>query len=156
MSVKEEAHTHDRALAETLRQHHAHMVAELDRLSAEFAAAVNGDSDAARRALGQWIDDVLLPHAVEEELTSYRAAAALPEGKLLIDAMLREHVLIRRLVALFKQLADPAVSATYGRAVFEVFESHQRKENEIILPLLVAEGSLAKVMSAGHSGDGHH
>ena len=156
MSVKEAAHTHDTALAETLKQHHAHMVTELDRLSAEFAAAVDADSVAARRALAQWIDDVLLPHAVEEELTSYRAAAALPQGKLLIDAMLREHVLIRRLVALFKQLADPAVSATYGRAVFEVFESHQRKENEIILPLLVAEGSLGKVMAAGRSDEGHH
>lgn len=160
MTVKDHAHTHEAELAETLKQHHARMVAELDRLSAEFAeAAANTDPTPARRALTRWIDDVLVPHAAEEELTTYRAAAALPSGRLLIDAMMREHVLIRRLAAMLKQVGDPTVSATYGRAVFEIFDSHQRKENEIILPLLATHDSvsLVEVMSAGrHAHDERH
>lgn len=47
-------------------------------------------------------------------------------------------------------------AGAYGRALFEVFHSHQRKENEMILPLLVDEDtvSLTEVMSAAH-GQGH-
>lgn len=121
--------------AEEIRRHHAAMVADLDRLSADFAA--RPDDEAAASALQDWFRDVLVPHAAEEEVTTYAAAAQLAEGRLLIDAMTREHVLIRRLVELVGTSAKPAVAAAYGRAVFETFDSHQRKENEIILPLLI-------------------
>ncbi|MGH3199325.1 MAG: hemerythrin domain-containing protein [Streptosporangiaceae bacterium] len=155
MNVSKQTLTQDAALAEELKQHHARMVADLDRLSAEFSAAIGSDSAAARSALARWIEHVLVPHAEEEEQTSYRAAGELPAGRLLIETMVIEHVLIRRLAALFAEAANPAVAATYGRTVFEVFDSHQRTENEIILPLLVADDSvsLVEVMSAAH---GHH
>jgi len=155
VSKSKQTRTQDAALAEELKQNHARMVADLDRLSAQFSAATGSDSAAARGALARWIEHVLVPHAEEEEQTSYRAAGELPAGRLLIDAMVIEHALIRRLAALFAEAANPVVAATYGRTVFEVFESHQRKENEIILPLLVAEDSvsLVEVMSAAH---GHH
>jgi hypothetical protein len=134
------------------------MVAELDRLSATLVAASAADASAAKHALAQWIERFLVPHAAEEEQTSYGAAAELPAGRLLIRAMVSEHDLIRRLVALFAAATDPAVAGTYGRAIFEVFSSHQLKENEIILPLLVADESVSLVdaMASAHGHEHEH
>lgn len=74
--------------------------------------------------------------------------------------MVREHVLIKRLAALFGD-SDGAAAAAYSRATYEAFESHQRKENEIILPLLIAASqvTLRDALGGGHShqtGHAHH
>lgn len=148
--------TDDAALAENLKEHHSAMVAELDRLTSALlgptdpAAAVS-----ARTALSEWLATALVPHAAEEEKTSYRAAGELPAGHALITAMLMEHALIRRLVGLFDAALDATAAAAYARALFEVFECHQRVENHIIFPMLVAEPSvsLVEVMSAHAHGD---
>lgn len=150
--------TDDAALAEHLKEHHSAMVTELDRLSsalqrpADHAAAVS-----TRAALSKWLATVLIPHAAAEEKTSYRAADQLPAGHALITAMLMEHVLIRRLAELFETSLGAEAAAAYARALFEVFECHQRVENHIIFPLLVADPSvsLVEVMS-GHADDDHH
>lgn len=144
----------DAEVAEQIRTHHAAMVAELDRLTAALRDASAGERGGRRQELAEWFVAVLVPHADEEEATTYRAAGELAEGRLLIEAMVREHVLIKRLVALFSA-SEPVAAAAYGRAVFETFESHQRKENDVILPLLVdsPQVSLAKVMGGEH---GHH
>lgn len=141
-------------VARHVRSHHAAMVAELDRLTAALVAAAPYEQHAAREKVAQWFATVLVPHADEEEETTYRAAGELPEGRLLIESMVREHVLIKRLVALFTE-STPAAAPAYGRAVFEAFDSHQRKENDVILPLLVGAPhvSLAEVMGRAH---GHH
>ena len=144
----------DAALAEELKAHHAVMVADLDRLSAALAdaAAVGADVDAPHRELRAWVHDVLVPHAEEEEETTYRAAAELAEGGLLIRSMLAEHVLIRGTAARIADSTDPAAAGAYARTLYAIFESHQRKENELILPLLVDAGdiSLTAVMGAAH------
>lgn len=152
MTIHEQARPDDRAVADEIRTHHAAMVAELDRLTGTLLRAGTDQAAAARAALATWFGGVLVPHADEEEATTYRAAGQLPEGRLLIEAMTREHGLVKRLVGLFEAAADARVAAAYGRAVFEVFESHQRKENEMILPLLVDTSavSLAEVVAAGH------
>lgn len=111
------------------------MVDELGRLTAAVRDVEPELQRDARSRLAEWLQAVLVPHADEEERTIYHAAAQLPQGALLIDAMVREHVLIKRLVTLFEE-SDGAACAAYGRAIFETFESHQRKENEMILPLL--------------------
>ena len=153
MSGHGERHGDDSALAEELKAHHAAMVADLDRLSTALAAApTGGDATESRTALTEWFRDVLVPHAEEEEQTTYRAAGELSEGRLLIASMLAEHVLIRRIATLLVAARYPMEAGAYGRALFEVFHSHQRKENEMILPLLVDEDtvSLTEVMSAAH------
>ncbi|TAM87811.1 MAG: hemerythrin domain-containing protein [Jatrophihabitans sp.] len=144
-------------IAEQIRAHHAGMVADLDRLSAAVRDAVPGEQGEARRALAEWFATVLVPHAEEEEVTTYRAAAALTEGRLLIESMVREHVLIKRLVALFGE-SGPAAAGAYGRAVFEAFSSHQAKENELILTLLVdaAPASLAAALGGTHENQTGH
>ena len=87
--------------------------------------------------------DSVVPVETADERTTYQACAALPEGRLLIASMVAEHVLIRRMVALFTKSKDPVVAGTYGRAIFEIFQSHQRKENEIILPRLIDSESVS-------------
>lgn len=141
------------AVADHIRDHHGAMVAELARLTTAVRDAPPAEATAARAALAQWFETTLVPHADEEEATTYRAARELPEGRLLIEAMVREHVLIKRLVALFAE-AEGSSAAAYARAVLEAFTSHQEKENEVILPLLVAapQVSLAEVMAAAPGG----
>ncbi|MFM6849954.1 MAG: hemerythrin domain-containing protein [Terrabacter sp.] len=154
------SHARDAEIADHIRTHHASMVADLDRLSETLRDATAPDQERARTALQDWFRNVLVPHADEEEATTYRAAAELSEGRLLIAAMVREHVLIKRLVALVGD-SDVTSAAAYGRAVFEAFSSHQAKENDVVLPLLVdAPGvSLAHVMGDEHGhqlGEHHH
>lgn len=153
MTMHDSAHTTDEAMADEIRIHHAGMVSELDRLSEALVRATAEESPAARERLTDWFRDVLVPHADEEETTTYRAASVLPEGgRLLIEAMSREHVLIKRLVGLFAAADSMAEAAAYGRAAFEAFDSHQRKENDMILPLLVAAPtvSLMETMEGAH------
>lgn len=123
--------------AHTHHAHHTHavMVADLDRLTSAFAES---GSERDRSALLGWFAEALVPHAAEEEVSTYAAAAELPEGRLLVEALTREHVLLRRLVGLVGGTADPVAAAAYGRAVLATFESHQRVEDEVVLPLLSA------------------
>ncbi|SDB83253.1 Hemerythrin HHE cation binding domain-containing protein [Raineyella antarctica] len=140
------------AVAEQMRHHHAHMVVELERLATELrAAALEGrDSSRERAALVAWTEDVLLPHAEEEERGTYPAAAGLPEAALLIDAMLREHVLIRAMADAVREIDPPLAAAAWGRALSATFDSHQAKENDLILPLLVRSGTVDLASLAGH------
>lgn len=140
----------DARLADGIRAHHAAMVAELEQITAAVREAGPGQEAAARDRARRWYADVLVPHADEEEATTYAAAGELAEGKLLIEGMFLEHVLIKRLVGYFSQ-SDGAAAAAYATAIFEVFDSHQRKENDLILPLLVRSPavSLAEAMG-GH------
>ena len=96
----------------------------------------------------------------EEEATTYRACGDLPAGELLIRSMLAEHDLIRLTARHVSDADDPVAAGAFARALFHTFDSHQRKENDIILPLLVeAESvSLTEVMSGthGHAHDHDH
>jgi hypothetical protein len=155
MTVQHDIHTSDAALAEEIRGHHAGMVADLRSLTDRLETATTQEAPEARERLAAWFHDVLVPHADEEEVTTYRAAAALPEGRLLIEGMLREHVLIKGLVGLFEAAEDLTIAAAFARAVYEAFDSHQGKENDIILPLLVESPSVALTDVMGHA-HGHH
>jgi hypothetical protein len=108
--------------------------------------------------LERWVADVLVPHASEEEQTTYRSAGDLPEGKLLITSMPAEHDLIRLTARHLSEARHPVAASTFARALFDMFNSHQRKEHDIILPLLLdAEAvSLIDVMAGAHGHDHEH
>ena len=162
MTDQHESHDQDATLADELRAHHAVMIQDLDRLSTALVAAAGSDGDAsqAKRELEEWVGEFLVPHAEEEEATSYRAAGDLAAGELLIRSMLAEHDLIRLTSRHVSEADDPVAAGAFARALFHTFDSHQRKENDIILPLLVeAESvSLTEVMSGthGHAHDHDH
>jgi hypothetical protein len=147
----------DAALADELRANHAAMIKDLDRLSAGLVAAAESGNEPSRakRDLERWVTERLVPHADEEEATTYRAASELPGGELLIKSMLAEHELIRTTARHMSEADNPAAAGAFARALFDTFDSHQRKENDIILPLLVASDSvsLVEIMDGSH---GHH
>jgi hemerythrin-like domain-containing protein len=160
MTDQHESQEQDAALADELRAHHAVMIRDLDRLSTALvdAAGPGGDPAPAKRELEEWVTEFLVPHAEEEEATTYRAAGDLPAGELLIVSMLAEHDLIRLTARHMSEAGDPVAAGAFARALFDTFDSHQRKENDIILPLLVESDtvSLTEVMAGAHGHDHSH
>jgi uncharacterized protein (DUF2249 family)/iron-sulfur cluster repair protein YtfE (RIC family) len=89
-----------------------------------------------------FLGDEILPHASAEEQTIYPTAAAQEGLTEVVDEMIGEH---ERLVSLTEQLA----SATSGFAaagtrdeIAELFVAHVGKENDILLPPLVADDNV--------------
>lgn len=147
MNTKTDTQAHDRELASELMAHHAVMVEELDKLTNDLLNAT-GNGAQAKETLIEWVHSILLPHAAEEEATTYAAAAALPQGAALIDSMIREHQTIIALAVAFHSSEGQALAAGYARALSIVFEAHQSKENEIVIPMLLNAGvSLAQAIA---------
>lgn len=148
----------DADAAEKVEQHHAVMAGQLTTLAQHLISAVaEGGAEHARGALASWCRDVLVPHALAEEGTLYRAAAELPELRVLVEAMIAEH---RVIVDLVRELehTDGIRAAATGWAIKTLFEVHLAKENERLLPALVASPthSVADLLSGMHELLGDH
>lgn len=151
----------DAEAAEKVEQHHAEMAGRLDLLTAAVVAAAGSGSGAAESARGdllQWLRDELVPHATAEERSLYPAAAELPEARLLVEAMLAEHTLIHRLVADLESAPSPVAAAAVAKALETVFDSHLAKENDQLIPALVASPrySVAEMLEGMHELLGGH
>jgi uncharacterized protein (DUF2249 family) len=146
----------DAQAAEAVEQHHAQMAGALAaRVEALVTAAARQDEDAARSArndLVGWCEGDLVPHALAEEKAMYPAAQAKPEGRLLVDGMLAEHQTITGLVDRLRTTEEPVRAAATATALLVAFESHLAKENELVLPLLVAapDVSVADLLGGMH------
>lgn len=149
----------DAEAAEKVEQHHAEMAGHLDLLTADLVRAARTDrAESARQALLTWLRDELVPHATAEEKTLYPAAARIAETRLLVEAMLAEHTLIHRLVADLEAASDPIEAAAVARALETVFDSHLEKENDQLIPTLVASTtcSVAELLEGMHELLGGH
>ncbi|MDP3892394.1 DUF2249 domain-containing protein [Nocardioides sp.] len=137
----------DARAAEAVELHHARMAGELAMKAASLAAAARAarpaDSEEARLDLVRWCRDELVPHALAEESTMYRAAGSMPRARLLVEAMLVEHQRIIGLVDRLDTTSEPVAAAALARALRELFEAHLAKENDQILPLLLASPDVA-------------
>lgn len=146
----------DADAVDAVRTHHAELLGALSlHASALVAAARDGDAAAvetARDALAQWCRRELLPHARAEEQTLYPAAAGLESGRLLVAALVEEHTTLQQLAEGVAVADDPVVAASAAVALRVLFESHQRMENEQVLPLLAGAAgiSLADLLSTMH------
>jgi uncharacterized protein (DUF2249 family) len=146
----------DARAAEAVEQHHARMAGQLAlRVEELVAAAAAHDvrrSGDARTALVGWCTDELVPHALAEEKAMYPAAQAMPEGRLLVEGMLAEHQVITGLVQQLDGAADPVRAAAAATALKVAFDSHLAKENDLVLPLLVAapDVSVAELLGGMH------
>lgn len=155
MSAGTDSQTRDRELADELMAHHAVMVDQLDRLTDNLLNAT-GNGAQAKEALIDWVHSTLLPHAADEEATTYAAASGLPQGAALIDAMTREHKTIIALATALHTCEDLRLAAGYARSLYAVFDAHQSKENEIVIPMLLDAGvSLTQAMASAPSGHHH-
>src|SRR5690606_22692938 len=133
----------DARAAEAVEQHHAEMAGALElKAEALVAAARAGSSDAflaAKDALVTWSRGELVPHALAEEETPSSAASTMVEARLLVQAMLAEHVEIVSLVDDLDRAVDVAAALGAAGALRRIFLVHLGKENDQLLPLLVAD-----------------
>lgn len=154
----------DAAAVEAVENHHAEMSGTLGALvdRVALAAATSAAPGAERDALAAFARTELLPHAAVEEETIYPAAHADAAARLLVDAMLAEHVVLGSLVERVEGARTAVEAAAYGRALQVLFDSHLTKENDLVLPLLASnpEVSVAGLLEGMHEllggADSHH
>ncbi|MFG2090413.1 MULTISPECIES: DUF2249 domain-containing protein [unclassified Spirillospora] len=91
----------------------------------------------------------VVPHAAAEETTLYKAAEEVPEARLLLRAMLREHVVLRNAITELEAARTPGETVAAASAVNALFQSHLEKENDLILPALVDHGVDLGALLAG-------
>jgi uncharacterized protein (DUF2249 family) len=152
----------DASAVSAVEQHHALMAGALGlKVEALATLARLGPSEellALRDDLVEWGWNELLPHARAEEGALYQAAAARPEGWLLVAAMMAEHATIGDLVDALAKTTEPVDVAMAAGALQVAFSMHVAKENDQILPLLVAapDVSVADLLRGMHEllGDG--
>ena len=146
----------ERTATEAVVDHHAQLSAALDGyVHAVREAAERADANALwqqREALVGWLHAELLSHAYAEEAAMYPVAADQPGGRLLIDRKRREHAAIAGLVGEAERASTALALVAAARALAALFAVHVEKENELVVPLLVAaEGvSLAGLLDGMH------
>jgi uncharacterized protein (DUF2249 family) len=122
---------HHERLGRTMADHALTIARAADQLTAPYDR---------RDKLVAFCTDKVIPHAEAEEGTLYKAAEDLPEARLLLRAMLREHVVLREKVAELAAARTPSEAVGAAAAVNALFQSHLHKENDLILPALVDAG----------------
>lgn len=139
--------------ANAIRAHHDEMATTLrDRVTVLTSAVRAGDGhEAAAGAVLEYLDTELLPHATAEERALYPAGDT-GMAALLVRSMRDEHVNLIAHVGAFRTATDGIDSATRASAILALFESHLHKENELLVPLLVADPnvSLSDLLSGMH------
>lgn len=147
----------DAHAAASIEEHHAQLGGALELLvEAILAAASAGADDAAwKDATGRlvaWCQSDLLPHAAAEEQTLYAAAHDRVEGRLLVESLRTENVVIGSLVEELARAQAPLAAAATAKALQVFVTSHVEKENTVLLPLLssAAEVSLADLRGGMH------
>ena len=149
----------DAAAVEAVEGHHRELSAKLaehvEALIGAASAVVESGVDPveqARARLVAFCTDDLLPHASAEEVSLYPAAATNERARLLVEAMVAEHLGLEGLVEELRATDRPVRAASAGYALKALFESHLTKENELILPLIAADPncSLADILAGMH------
>lgn len=146
----------DLRAAEKVEEHHRVLSLELALEVGTVLEAAREASQAelsrARDRLVAWCRRALLPHAAAEERVLYAAAAGAAETRLLVTTMVGEHRLLVDLVDELETASHPVSLAGSARALKVVFDNHVAKENEQLLPQLVAAPgvSLATLLEGMH------
>ncbi|MHB1595484.1 MAG: DUF2249 domain-containing protein [Streptosporangiaceae bacterium] len=89
-----------------------------------------------------YLAEQVLPHAAAEEATIYRAAAAHPDLTEMIGGMIAEHVILASGTARLAAAASGTAAASESRQIAGLFAAHVAKENETLLPVLLADDSV--------------
>ena len=130
----------DAQAAAAMRAHHSEMRDQLGRRVNELLATVSRGFDPAQ-SLGtvlEYLDTEVLPHAAAEEKALYPAGDA-GRSALLVKAMRAEHVNLIEHVAYLRFASSAVDAVALSSAILALFESHLHKENELLIPSLVAD-----------------
>ena len=125
---------------EAMRAHHQVLGEQLSaRVSAVSAAAAAGrPHEAAVAGLIAYLAGEILPHAAAEETTIYPAAAALDGLAGTVSEMTAEHTILSEAAGRLAEAADAADAARRAEEIARLFAGHVVKENDILLPALLA------------------
>jgi len=116
-------------------------------------AVASGDPyDSVAAELAAYFAEEVLPHALAEEHTIYRIAESLPALVATVGEMIGEH---RRLAAMIDGLGeamDGPAAASQAEQIATLFTAHVTKENDILLPALLADDDidLAELLKQMH------
>jgi uncharacterized protein (DUF2249 family) len=129
---------------EAMLQHHRTLVEDVDSRIAAIAEAVGRGApyEPAVGALVTYLAEEVLPHAVAEESSIYRAAGARADLANTVNGMIAEH---RVLASAVESLAStPTASAALVQAtqIGTFFTAHVNKENELLLPALLEDNDV--------------
>jgi len=133
----------DAESAGAIRAHHKELQGALRR---ERVAAL-GDAVRARQPMNRpsavlaFLDTELLPHAAAEERSIYPAGDR-GVTAMLVHAMLDEHRNLIARVAGLRKSTDAIEAVGIASAILALFESHLSKENDLLLPALMADPSV--------------
>jgi uncharacterized protein (DUF2249 family)/iron-sulfur cluster repair protein YtfE (RIC family) len=129
----------------------------LDEQLGTYATAVSGavavgyPHEAAVAGLVAYLAEEVLPHAAAEEETLYPAAA---HGNLTrtISEMIGEHRVLSAAAERLAGASRGAAAAAQARHIADLFSAHVAKENDILLPALLAErdADLAVLLAEMH------
>lgn len=130
----------DEQAATAIRTHHAELQADLRGRVVALEESVrrgewHGD---AQRSLLEYLDGELLPHAQAEEDALYPAGDT-GLTAMLVRAMRDEHRNLIAHVTKLREATDAVAVATTAAAIGALFESHLGKENDLLLPALLAD-----------------
>lgn len=130
----------DTEAAAAIRAHHEELHDHFASLVGAITDAVRAGIDAtpARDALLAFLDGELLPHARAEEAVLYPAGAK-GETSALVRAMIDEHGDIVGRIHELRSARDGLDLVARTAALLALFESHLAKENERLIPALVAD-----------------
>ena len=134
----------DAEAAGAIREHHAELQAALrERVVALQDAVRDGHShERLQRAVLAFLDTELLPHAAAEERSIYPAGDR-GVTAMLVHAMLDEHRNLIAHVAGLRKSAEAIEAVGIASAILALFESHLSKENDLLLPALMADPSVS-------------
>lgn len=157
------ASSHDDAAAvDAIKERHAHLTGALAaRTEGLISAAGAGhriEADAARQALVDWCRHDLAADVTAEERLLYPAARRRPEGRLLVDALLRQHQTVNGLADDVASTTDALRAAAAGRALQALVENRLQVVDELVLPVLgsdpeVSLADLSTEMRVQHVGE---
>ena len=134
------SHLTDQQAAGAIAAHHVELADEIRRRVETLESTVRAGEPHvhARAAVLEYLDRELLPHAAAEERALYpagdRGATAM-----LVRAMLDEHRRIVATVDRVRAASDGVAAATAASAVLALFDAHLAKENDYLVPALVAD-----------------
>jgi iron-sulfur cluster repair protein YtfE (RIC family) len=106
------------------------------------AAAAGGSLAAATSDLLAYLSCEVLPHAYAEEDTVYRAAAGQTDLAGTISEMITEHRVLATAASRLAGGLDDSSALMQAKMLSALMTSHVVKENEVLLPALLADDSV--------------
>ncbi len=140
---------------EAILNHHRILGEQLtERVNAVSAAAAAGQPPrAAVAGLVAYLAGEILPHAAAEEETIYPAAARLDGLAGTVSEMTAEHRVLSAAAGRLAEATGSEEAAQQAQGIATLFTSHVTKENEVLLPALLAseDTDLPALLAAMHT-----